>query len=86
MLCQIGCSYVGVFVFCAFGCLTLSTGGCVGIVIGVARWDLSFLWGLGISDCLHNFAFRRVCFVFPTAVGTLWRFVDTSLSASAVEA
>ena len=27
-----------------------------------------------------------VCFVFPTAVGTLWRFVDAPVSAGAVKA
>ena len=64
----------------------MSTGGCVSIGVGVAHWDLSSLWGLGVTDCLHNFAFRRVCFVLPAAVGTLWRLVDASASAGAVEA
>ena len=86
MLCQIGYSYVGVFVFCAFGCPTLSTSGCVGISVGVANWNLLSLWGLGVSDCLHNFTFGGVCLVLSTAVGTLWWLVDASVLASAVEA
>ena len=86
MLCQISCSCVGGFVFCTFGCPTLSTGGCVGIGVGVAHGDLSSLWGLGVTDCLHNLTFRGVCFVFPAAVGAFWRFVDTPVSAGAVKA